>query len=33
MNEKTLYEKLINILETIDTEKYTDIVSIIECNI
>ena len=33
MTEKTLYEKLSNILETIDREKYTDIVSIIECNI
>mgnify|MGYP007111713748 CR=1 FL=1 len=33
MTEKALYEKLSNILETIDREKYTDIVSIIECNI
>ena len=33
MTEKTLYDKLSNILETIDAEKYTDIVSIIECNI
>ena len=33
MTEKALYEKLLNILETIDREKYTDIVSIIECNI
>lgn len=33
MTEKTLYEKLSNILGTIDTEKYTDIVSIIEYNI
>ena len=33
MAEKALYEKLLNILETIDREKYTDIVSIIECNI
>ncbi len=33
MTEKTLYEKLSNILKTIDREKYTDIVSIIECNI
>ncbi len=33
MTEKTLYEKLSSILETIDREKYTDIVSIIECNI
>ena len=29
MTEKALYEKLLNILETIDREKYTDIVSII----
>ena len=33
MTEKTLYQKLSNILETIDAEKYTDIVSIIDCNI
>ena len=33
MTEKTLFEKLTTILETIDAEKYTDIASIIECNI
>ena len=33
MTEKTLYKKLTDILETIDTEKYSDITSIIECNI
>ena len=33
MTKKTLFKKLSNILETIDAEKYTDIVSIIESNI
>ena len=33
MTEKALYEKLTKILEIIDAEKYSDIVSIIECNI
>lgn len=33
MTEKTLYKRLSNILETIDAEKYTDIVFLIKCNI
>lgn len=32
MTDKILYERLKEILDTIDKEKYTDIVSIIECN-
>ncbi len=33
MTEQTLYNRLTDILATIDAGKYTDIVSIIECNI
>ena len=33
MTEKTLYNKLTNILSTVDAEKYPDICSIIECNL